>query len=286
MLCLAAMAYIPSMDTLVAESTSRHRDTELICAPALTQMAIDAHLLARAATTDAVIIRLYQMSPPAVTIGRHQKWARLIDEDACSANGWDWVRRPTGGGALLHKDEINYAVVAPRGLLAATGPGEFRAVFELIGQLLSRCLQDLGIGPRLCAGERATPLSQHGLCGRSITGNEIAIAGRKIIAAAQLVTPTGILQHGTIYLRAPIPADRFWPVSVSETRPVDFEQRWADLHSTLPGRSAEEIVTVLARGLGQSLPAILHTGASSDSERAEIAAIVQEWVARDWRHSR
>jgi len=274
------------MDTLVAESTSRNRDAELLRAPALTQMAIDAHLLARAATAETVVVRLYQMSPPAVTIGRHQKWARLIDEDACWANGWDWIRRPTGGGALLHKDEINYAVVAPRSLLAPTGAGEFRAVFELIGQSLSRCLQDLGIDPRLCAGERATPQAQHGLCGRSITGNEIAIAGRKLIAAAQLITPTGILQHGTIYLNAPIPDDRFWPVSECGTQPVDFEQRWADLHSAVPGRGTEEIVTVLARGLSQYLPAILHTDTPTDSERAEVAAIVREWVARDWKHSR
>ncbi len=274
------------MDISVADSPSRQRDTEVVCAPALTQMAIDAHLLARAATTEAVVIRLYQMSPPAVTIGRHQKWARLIDENACSANGWDWVRRPTGGGALLHKDEINYAVVAPRGLLAPTGAGEFRSVFELIGQSLSRCLQDMGGDPRLCAGEKASALAQHGLCGRSITGNEIAIAGRKVIAAAQLITPTGILQHGTIYLSAPNPADRFWPVVVSETRPVDFEQRWTDLRSTLPGRVTEEIVTVLARGLSRYLPAVLHMGALSDLERAEIAAIVRDWLASDWKHSR
>lgn len=258
----------------------------MVRAPALTQMAIDAHLLARAATATAVVFRLYRMSPPAVTIGRHQKWGRLIDENACSANGWDWVRRPTGGGALLHKDEINYAVVAPRGALAPTGLGEFRAVFEFIGQSLARCLQDLGIDPRICAGERVTPLAQHGLCGRSITGNEIAIDGKKVIAAAQLITPTGILQHGTIYLRSPISTDRFWPVSVSETQPSDFEQRWADLHTTSPKVSTEEAVEILARGLRRYLPAIPYQGASSDAGRDEIAAIASGWTMTDWKHSR
>ncbi|HZK75583.1 MAG TPA: lipoate--protein ligase family protein, partial [Candidatus Kapabacteria bacterium] len=56
------------------------------------------------------VLRLYSWQPAAVSIGYQQR-IESIDLDACRANGVDVVRRPTGGRAVLHKNELTYAVI-------------------------------------------------------------------------------------------------------------------------------------------------------------------------------
>ncbi len=58
------------------------------------------------------VIRFFGWNPPAVSLGYNQKKADL-DIDACRRAGFDVVRRPTGGRAVLHQDEFTYSVIAP-----------------------------------------------------------------------------------------------------------------------------------------------------------------------------
>jgi lipoate-protein ligase A len=150
----------------------------------LTQMAIDcemAHLCA--ASPQRAIFRLYWMDPPAVTIGRHQRWRDVVDPEECRRRGWDWARRPTGGGALLHRSEINYAVAASREAFA--GGDTFRAAFAQIMSGLRDALERLGSRPVLSLGRTggSVPFRQagqspaHGLCERSLTRYEITVDG-------------------------------------------------------------------------------------------------------------
>lgn len=250
------------------------------------QMAIDAHLLSRASSSETVCFRVYQMSPPAVTIGRHQRWRRVIDEEVCRACGWDWTRRPTGGGALLHKDEINYALVAPRGLLAPQGRGEFRAGFDCIGRALAGTLHDMGFDPQLHLGDRSENLPQHGLCGRSITGSEIALGGRKIIAAAQMITPAGILQHGAIYLKTPDVSDRFWPQTDGGRDASEFTQRWTDLGPAFRDRPWPEVAAQFEDGFRRHLPVESVPADLSAEDWDAVEAIARRWTESGWNHAR
>lgn len=269
------MSSIPSQFT----NAARHSASEASCQ---IQMAIDSFLLARAATESVAVFRTYRMSPSAVTIGRHQRWRRVIDEDICHAHGWEFARRPTGGGALLHHDEINYAVVAPRGTLAPVGAGEFRAVFDVIGRALTAALEDMGYNPELHFGDRSDHVPQHGLCGRSITGNEIALGERKIIAAAQMVTPSGILQHGTIYLHAPDSSHRFWPVGESEREPSEFIQRWADLGQRFDNRAWTDVAAEFDRGFRRHLTVATARATLSLDDWTQVGKICDGWNVQDW----
>ncbi len=248
------------------------------------QMATDAYLLQQTGTRGEPVFRVYRMEPPAVTIGRHQRFARVIDEHECAMRGWEWARRPTGGGALLHRNEINYAIFAPRGIMAPPGKGEFRAVFDLIGRALAKALGDMGYASQLHVGGRASHQPQHGLCGRSITGNEIAVDGCKMIAAAQLITPTGVLQHGTIYLTAPTDLDRFWPLQ--QLQPEELTQRWTGL-----GLRWRDVPWDVAAGEFESafrrhldLPCGHFNPEPSDME--SIDRICRDWEQCGWQKSR
>ncbi len=59
-------------------------------------------------------LRFYGWAPPCVSLGRSQPLGS-IDRERCSALGYDIVRRPTGGRAILHTDELTYSICAPVG---------------------------------------------------------------------------------------------------------------------------------------------------------------------------
>jgi len=65
--------------------------------------------------TGGVRLRIYGWSPPALSLGFHQPES-AVDHEALARRGFDLVRRPTGGAAVLHIDEITYSVTARLGL--------------------------------------------------------------------------------------------------------------------------------------------------------------------------
>src|SRR6266498_1455300 len=78
-----------------------------------TNMARD-EAISRAVSTGAQqpTLRLYGWVPPSISLGQSQR-IRTVDEDACHADGVDVVRRPTGGLAILHTDELTYSISLP-----------------------------------------------------------------------------------------------------------------------------------------------------------------------------
>ena len=55
-------------------------------------------------------VRLYGFRPACLSLGRMQP-LEDVDLEACSRDGVDVVRRPSGGRAVLHDQEVTYAVV-------------------------------------------------------------------------------------------------------------------------------------------------------------------------------
>jgi lipoate-protein ligase A len=59
-------------------------------------------------------LRLYAWEPACLSLGYAQPIGD-VDQPRLRARGWDLVRRPTGGRAVLHTDELTYSVIAPPG---------------------------------------------------------------------------------------------------------------------------------------------------------------------------
>jgi lipoate-protein ligase A len=154
----------------------------------------DAALLAGHHPGDDTILRLYRWVPPAVTIGYNQDFS-AFDESGILAAGYDLVRRSTGGRAILHADELTYAVIG-------TSPGpvfgsSLHDTYMKINQALLAFLADLGLVADISEGESRE--EARGLaCFRSAGRHEISVAGRKIIGSAQRRSGGVFLQHGSI----------------------------------------------------------------------------------------
>ena len=160
-------------------------------------MARDAALLASQAPGLPPVLRLYTWSPPAVSVGYMQDAGAILDLEHCRAAGIDVVRRPTGGRAILHADEITYAVVA------ACDDDRFgtslRDAHAIIGACLAASLRTLGVHATLSRPDRDLARSlMREPCFASAGRAELLVHGRKLLGSAQRRTATAFLQHGSL----------------------------------------------------------------------------------------
>jgi lipoate-protein ligase A len=180
--------------------------------PGAEQMAIDAALLAAVAEgTSGPVFRVYGWSPPAISLGMNQDPARELDLDLVAARGYDVVRRPTGGRAILHKDELTYSVVAGvddlhlGGSIRESHAAISRVFLEVLGRLGVKaelaCDAPPGRGP---ATERPavvrTPGAASVPCFATALSCELTVGGRKILGSAQRRQGSAFLQHGSLLL--------------------------------------------------------------------------------------
>lgn len=157
-------------------------------------MAID-HALAEASCAGEGVVRFYGWAPPTVSFGRNEPAEGLFDLEAAEREGIAFVRRPTGGRAVFHHDELTYAVVCP---LRAFGG--IRKAYHKINEGLLEGLRRLGVAVQLAdAPARALP-PDAGPCFRDPAGGEVTAEGRKLIGSAQTRIGTALLQHGSLLL--------------------------------------------------------------------------------------
>jgi len=232
-------------------------------------------------------VRLYRMDPPGITIGRNQTWRAVIDEAACDRRQWDWMRRPTGGGALLHQEEINYAVIAPRSVLDGGRTASFRGAFERVLRALAEVIRHLGHRPTVRLGREGgserSSAGAHGLCSQSLTRFEITIEGKKAVAAAHRNFIRTVLQHGTLYLKAPTASERFWPIGneSADAKPVAnwYSFGWPQ---GADGGVADHVLRAFVTGF-ESESIFLEQTLQFPLDQRQIAKRLELWMSEGWR---
>lgn len=178
----------------------------LIYSPALPgawNMAIDeAMLLAHAAGLTPPTLRLYRWMPPAVSLGLLQPF-EAVNELACRQLGFDIVRRPSGGGAVLHQHEVTYAVIVD-GRLCPYGSSVL-STYRWLAEGLKAGLKRLGID----ASSSPLPypaLTSKSFCFARMTEADLSVNGCKLGGSAQARRRNFLLQHGSIPLRLDVEA--------------------------------------------------------------------------------
>ena len=144
-------------------------------------------------------LRLYRWKPWAISLGHHQNLAD-INTQRCKNDGVDVVRRPTGGRAILHSEELTYSVVM------MSGQKGIHQVYSEISAALVEGLRAFGVDVSLqhsqpnFAGMYRNPSSIP--CFGSSARFELEWNGRKIVGSAQRryngESREVVLQHGSI----------------------------------------------------------------------------------------
>jgi lipoyl(octanoyl) transferase len=211
-------------------------------------MAIDAELLSRVENSSepCTIVRFYQWRQPTVSLGRNQKVDAAVDREFCDERGIDVVHRPTGGRAVLHDDELTYAVASND---SNSFGDSIYANYKSVSEALCTGFVNLGV-PAVLAPETRKPSAGSTTmdlpCFISPSRYELTVGGRKIVGSAQRRLRRGFLQHGSM----PIACDREMLARV--TRMADsalLYQEMAGLSEFLPARpTVRDMVEALVEG--------------------------------------
>jgi len=163
-------------------------------------MALDEAIVRAVETGDSPpTVRVYEWRAPSVTIGFSQVAARVLDIDRCRRDGVDVVRRPTGGRAVFHVDDLSYSVAAYRN--DERFGGSLGNSFRIVNEVLRQALAMIGIAAEP-GGHSSSSTGRAGVSGLPCfaggTRFEIAVDGKKIVGSARRQYGTVFLQQGTI----------------------------------------------------------------------------------------
>jgi lipoate-protein ligase A len=155
-------------------------------------MALDRALLAgRAAGTSPPTLRLYRWKRATLSLGRFQD-VSAVDLSEARVRGVDVVRRPTGGRAVLHDDELTYSVVAsttdgvPRGIVGS---------YRFFASALVAAYRDLGVETQVANATRGQ--SGSASCYLASTQADLVAGACKLSGSAQVWEHGAVLQHGS-----------------------------------------------------------------------------------------
>lgn len=206
-------------------------------------MATDEALLREvAARRSPPTLRLYAWSPPAMTLGRGQPFSD-VDVAALTADGITLLRRTTGGTAVLHEDELAYAVAVTNDEMRLSG--DIVESYKGLSVALLCGLEKIGLRNAEANAHtegRGSPRSP--VCFELPSDYEITVDQRKLIGSAQMRIRGGILQHGTLplggdiarisdYLTARPPAKRIYVHALTLCEALGHTVVWRDVADAL-----------------------------------------------------
>lgn len=156
-------------------------------------MALD-EALARECVEGRAVLRLYSWARPTVSFGRNEPALGVYSGRRIEEEGFDCVRRPTGGRAVLHAEEVTYAIVMP-----IRSAGGVRETYARINRALVDALTTVGARVRMSDEARVAPLDA-GPCFGIPAPGEVVAEGKKIVGSAQARVGSALLQHGSVLL--------------------------------------------------------------------------------------
>ncbi len=163
-------------------------------------MAVDEAILeATAKQKVPPTLRLYAWHPACLSLGYAQPVSD-VDENRLKNYGWELVRRPTGGRAILHTDELTYSVCGPEGEAALEG--DIVSSYQRLSSAILTALEQIGVGVQaLPQKKETTNKTPEPICFEIPSNYEITVNGKKLVGSAQARRKGGVLQHGTLPLK-------------------------------------------------------------------------------------
>jgi len=214
------------------------------------------------------VLRLYAFAPPSLSIGFSQELGTTADLAACAVAGLDVVRRPTGGRAVLHDDEITFAVIARRG--EPPFDGALLEAYRVVARGLLAGFEGLGVSASMADRFRDSGSPAAGaLCFARPSRHEIVASGAKVVGSSSARRRGAFLQHGSIprrFDRALLARATGGEREGEAVPDVPGLARLAGRDVAIP-EIARALVRGFERALGvRCLPGILSAG---EAERAE-----------------
>ena len=171
-------------------------------------MAVDQALLMSAEQDGIVTLRLYRWAEPTLSLGYFQKHT---DRQLHAASlACPLVRRRSGGGAILHDQELTYSLAIPSSNRWSNQNAE---LYDLVHCVVIQLLAKSGLRSQLfkdtVSAEAEPPRTNPEpvvdpnafLCFQRRSDGDLVANGFKILGSAQRRLKHSLLQHGSLLLK-------------------------------------------------------------------------------------
>ena len=241
-------------------------------------------------------LRLYAWDPPCVSLGRHQSLLS-VDAMGCTLRGYQIVRRPTGGRAVLHTDELTYSVIARSDTPLVMGSvldSYLRLSLGLAGGLARLGIQvetapeTNHVGPDASAACFEVP-SAYEIVARPQREPNAGL--RKLLGSAQCRRADYVLQHGSLPLCGDltrlVDCLTFDKEAERQALRRSLSEHAATVHEILGHEvTLEEAASAMAEGFAAALGLDLVPGELSETEESWSAELARskyghpEWTEK------
>lgn len=259
-------------------------------------MAVDeAMMMAHGQGLTPPTIRFYGWNPPTLSLGYFQGAHTEVDFDRLQARGLGFVRRQTGGRAVLHDQELTYSIV-----VSEKHPGIPSSVIEayrVLNQGLLQGFRHLGLDAHMVslAGEdekRRYESLGSAACFDSPSWHELVVEGKKVAGSAQVRQHGVVLQHGSILLDMDIDllfdVLRFPNEQVKERMKRGFRGKAVAINEVRKQEATlEEVAEAFYKGFSEGLGITLERGELTPWERAKAEELAQKkYGTTEWNMKR
>ncbi|MEK7263056.1 MAG: lipoate--protein ligase family protein [Bacteroidota bacterium] len=191
-------------------------------------------------------LRCYGWSPFALSLGYNQNDS-FINKEKCRSENVSIVRRPTGGRAIYHSEEMTYSIVVFH------QEKNISALHNEISLALVEGVNMLGVNAVLSTESSSATEMYKGknsaACFSSIARSEIQVNGKKIAGSAQRRFNDVVLQHGSVMLGDKHKQLPFFYKEHSEEFFMNLTHSTAEVNSLLHRQvSFEEAAAVIQQG--------------------------------------
>jgi lipoate-protein ligase A len=242
-------------------------------------MARDEYLFHLCHNLKIGFFRLYTWSNPSFSFGISQKITKALNLEYIEKNGFSYVRRVTGGKAVLHNDEITYAVISSEDIFYKEH--DLYQSYMLIAKVLIAAFKRLGLDASLSAGSPAKLSKSNNPCFSFPTPNEIEIAGKKIIGSAQKRDNTALLQHGSI------PMNMDYELYAQGTNSqAEFIAKSMTTLNRVCIKSSQDLKIALIKSFQSFIGSELQGFEFNNNQKHEIAKLEEKYASKEWNFSR
>jgi lipoyl(octanoyl) transferase len=234
-------------------------------------------------------VRFYGWNPATLSIGYFQRALKEVDFDSLKEQGLGFIRRATGGRAVLHDKELTYSVIVSEA--HPMMPSSINESYRVLSMGLLEGFRELGFHAEMVSladeEEKAKYTSMgSAACFDSPSWYELVVEGRKVVGSAQVRQLHTILQHGSILLDLDV-EQLFSVLSFPSDRVRDrFKRAFDDKAVSIKGFSGrdvtyEQAVQAFTVGFAKGLGVELVRGELTPEERELTEQLVREKYGTD-----
>ena len=202
-------------------------------------MSVDQALLTAADDVGQITLRWYRCQEPTLSLGYFQK---ADDRDQhISSQSCPLVRRASGGGAILHDQELTYSLCIPSKSRWSKKNSQLYSMFH---EAIIKALGRRNINAALYADDDTNSVGEKNafLCFQRRTSGDIVVADQKVVGSAQRRLKNAVLQHGSILITKSNSAPELSGIENLCDTKIDVANLISEVTSSIAGQLSLTIV--------------------------------------------